>query len=134
MKLLLALILFTTVSGTCRNTTGSNSSAGKQAGTGTCFKARLEIKGICMNYVIKVLEGDTAALKLEREWKDESDGKVYTNVFALGSVCSFPDMAEGTEFYFTLTAKEDTQCNVCMAFRPVPSVKNNIIVSQTPCR
>jgi hypothetical protein len=133
MKILLVFIAFITVSGTCHNTTGSNRSAGKQANS-TCFKARLEIKGICMNYVIKILEGDTAALKLEREWKDETDGKVYTNVFALGNICSFPDMAEGTEFYFTLTNNADTQCNVCMAFRPVPSVKNNIIVSQTPCR
>ena len=129
MKVLLAVLFFISVSATC-NKTGSNGTAGTKAAG--CFKARLEIKGICMNYVIKVLEGDTALLHLERTWTDETDNKVYTNVFALGSVCSFPELKEGSEFYFTLAQTEDSGCNVCMAYRPVPAAKNNIVVSQTP--
>lgn len=133
MKAFLLFLILVSVAAICcttRKTTGNT--AAKELNI-TCYKARLELKGICMNYVIKVLEGDTAKLQLEREWKDESDGKVYTNVFALGSRCSFPDLAEGSEFYFTLAEKEDAGCNVCMAYRPVPAVKNNIVVRQTPC-
>jgi hypothetical protein len=137
MKLLLALIAFIAISGTCKKTTSGNNAGndvatGKQPGR-NCYKARLEIKGICMNYVIKVLEGDTAALKLEKSWTDETDNKTYTNVFALGSPCAFPDIAEGAEFYFTLSQKEDAGCNVCMAYRPVPAAKNNIVVSKNAC-
>jgi hypothetical protein len=86
-----------------------------------------------MNYVIKVLEGDLKVLSVEKEWVDESDGKRYNNVFALGSPCTFPDLKEGETFYFTLAQKEDTGCNVCMAYRPVPAAKNAIVVSKTPC-
>jgi len=133
MKVVLSLLLLISVAGTCHKTAGK-SNAGNLANPTNCFKARLEIKGICMNYVIKVLEGDTSLLKLEKSWTDETDGKVYTNVFALGSVCTFPELNEGAEFYFTLAENEAGGCNVCMAYRPVPSVKNNIVVRQTPCR
>jgi hypothetical protein len=135
MKLFLLCIAFLSLAGTCNKTTNRNGGNNKTVGgqNSTCYKARLEIKGICMNYVIKVLDGDLTKLNLEREWKDESDSKTYNNVFALGSVCSFPDMKEGAEFYFTVTDKEDANCNVCMAYRPVPAAKNNIVVSQTPC-
>lgn len=132
MKLLLAtLVLFLFAGATCHRNTRQSAPAEKLASN--CYKARLEIKGICMNYVIKVLEGDLAKLNIEPEWKDETDGKTYTNVFALGSRCSFPDMAEGAAFYFTVTAVEDAGCNVCMAYRPVPAAKNNIVVSQNAC-
>lgn len=135
MNYLLAAVLFTLfVAGTCNKTTSGSAAAGKPSGSANCYKGRLQIKGICMNYVIKVLEGDTAVLNFERNWTDETDNKTYTNVFALDSRCSFPDMAEGAEFYFTVTQNEDSGCNVCMAYRPVPAAKNNIVVSQTPCR
>lgn len=100
----------------------------------TCFKGRLEIKGICMNYVIKVLEGPAGQLSLTRSWTDESDGKRYQNVFALASKCNFPDLAEGAEFYFTVTDKAGDDCAVCLAIRPLPDARNSIIVTQTPCR
>lgn len=131
MRVLLALIAFTTLSATCHKNTTTPLPAPRLASN--CYKARLEIKGICMNYVIKVLEGDVTRLNIEKEWEDETDGKVHTNVFALGSRCSFPDIAEGDEFYFVVTGIEDNGCNVCMAYRPVPSAKNNIVVSKTAC-
>lgn len=121
-------VFFTMTGSTCNKTTGA-----VKAGSSNCFRARLAIKGICMNYVIQVLDGDTTGLNIEKSWKDETDGKVYKNVFALGSRCSFPDIDEGEEFYFTLAVKEDAGCNVCMAYRPVPAAKNDIIVSKTPC-
>lgn len=130
MKIGLALLFFISVAATCHRTA---TNATVKMRNDTCYKARLQIKGICMNYVIKVLEGDTTKLNLEQEWKDETDGKVYYNVFALGSVCSFPELNEGAEFYFTLSGKEDSGCNVCMAYRPVPAAKNNIVVHKTAC-
>jgi|SRR6476620_963072 len=128
MKYLLsAVIFFLFTASTCHNATVKTTSK-------NCYKARLAIKGICMNYVIQVLDGDLKKLNIEKTWKDESDGKEYTNVFALSSRCTFPDIAEGSEFYFTVTDAVNANCNVCMAYRPVPAAKNNIIVSQTPCR
>ena len=125
--LLLAAAMMLTAA-TCNNTANKTATAATK-----CFKGRLEIKGICMNYVIKVLEGDNKALAIDSSWTDESDGKIYQNVFALGNKCNFPDMEEGAEFYFTIDGKEDPSCNVCMAFRPVPASKNNIVVSKTAC-
>jgi len=131
MRLLFALLLFLMFGLSChRNMVPAPAAV---ALASNCFKARMEIKGMCMNYVIKVLDGDISKLNLEREWKDETDGKVYSNVFALGSRCSFPDIAEGGEFFFSLTGVEDAGCNVCLAYRPVPAAKNNIVVSKTAC-
>lgn len=102
--------------------------------TDTCFKGRLEIKGLCMNYVIKVIEGKNPALEVEKSWKDDASGKTYENVFALASKCNFPDLKEGEEFYFTLTGTDVQNCAVCQAFRPVPTAKNAIKVITEPCR
>src|SRR6476661_3921734 len=110
MRVLFVLIAFIMISATCHKSTTVSTPATRLASN--CYKAQLEIKGICMNYVIKVLEGDVTKLNIEHEWKDETDGKVHNNVFALGSRCSFPDLAEGDEFYFVVTAVEDAGCNV----------------------
>jgi hypothetical protein len=89
----------------------------------TCYKGRLEIKGICSNYTIKLLEGNLDSTLISPSWTDEQTGKTYTNVFALGSPCSFPQsINQGDEFYFTIdTAKQN--CNVCMAYYPIPEKK-----------
>jgi hypothetical protein len=85
------------------------------------YKGRLEIKGICMNYTIKVLKGDMDTSLIVAEWKDESTGKTYTNVFALGSACSFPGtINEGDEFYFKIDSSYKSNCAVCMAYYPKP--------------
>jgi hypothetical protein len=131
MRILLSLIFFLMLTVSCHRKTAPVPTAEKLSSN--CYKARLEIKDICMNYVIKVLDGDLTKLNIEREWKDETDSKVYNNVFALGSRCSFPDIGEGDEFYFTVTGIEDAGCNVCLAYRPVPTAKNNIVVSKNAC-
>lgn len=98
-----------------------------------CFKGRLEVKGICSNYTIKLLDGKLDSSKIVKSWKDEVTGKTHTNVFALGSPCSFPDsLKEGDEFYFTL---DDTrqQCNVCLAYYPKPEKSASIKVLQKSC-
>ncbi len=88
-----------------------------------CYKGRLEIKGICSNYTIKLLEGNLDTSLMAINWTDEHTGKAYTNVFALGSPCTFPEnIGEGDEFYFQIdTAQQD--CNVCMAYYPTPNKK-----------
>ena len=98
-----------------------------------CYKGRLEIKGICSNYTIAVLEGNLKSSKMVESWTDEKTGKTYKNVFALGSPCSFPaTISEGQEFYFTLTAPDQT-CAVCQAFYPVPPRSLAIKVLDKPC-
>lgn len=124
--LILLFTLFT--SATCN--TATQSPADLPSG---CYKGKLVIKGICMNYVVQVLQGDTTKLKMEKTWVDETNDETYNNVFALASKCSFPDIEEGTEFYFTVTDKDDSNCNVCMAYRPVPTARNNIAVMKNPC-
>ena len=85
------------------------------------YKGRLEIKGMCMNYTIKLLEGNLDSSKIASEWKNEATGKTHTNVFALGSACSFPStINEGDEFYFTIDSSYVSNCAVCLAYYPKP--------------
>lgn len=99
-----------------------------------CYKGRLEIKGICSNYTIKILEGNIDTTKVSAEWTDENTGKAYSNVFALDSPCSFPsDIEQGDEFYFTIRQEKDKDCNVCMAYYPVPSKRLSISAYKTAC-
>ena len=89
--------------------------------TNTGYKGRLEVKGLCMNYTIKLLEGNIDTTKIVAEWKNEVTGKSYTNVFALGSVCTFPpSINEGGEFYFTIDSTTVQNCAVCLAYYPKP--------------
>lgn len=100
----------------------------KNAGDGT-YKAKLETKGICMNYTLRLLEGDIDTSLIVANWTDESTGKSYQNVFALGSPCSFPStIKEGDEFYFRIDSSARQECAVCMAFYPTPPRKLSIKV------
>jgi hypothetical protein len=106
----------------------------KNAASSTCYKARLEIKGMCANYTFKLLDGDIDTSKIVAAWTDENTGKQYTNVFGLGSPCNFPDsLKAGDEFYFTLdTAVQN--CAVCMAYYPHPSKSLRLKVINGPCK
>ncbi|MFL5789371.1 MAG: hypothetical protein ACJ748_15025 [Flavisolibacter sp.] len=85
------------------------------------YKGRLEVKGACMNYTIKLLEGKMDTTLYNKEWKDEHSGKSYTNVFALRSRCHFPsEIKEGEEFYFTIDSNYVQRCMVCLIFYPTP--------------
>lgn len=86
------------------------------------YKGKLEVKGMCMNYTIRLLEGSLDTSKFVREWKNESTGNTYKNVFALGSVCNFPGtINEGNEFYFTIDSTYISNCAVCLAYYPKPA-------------
>ncbi|MDF5690800.1 hypothetical protein [Aquirufa aurantiipilula] len=89
----------------------------------TCLKGRLALKGICMNYVIEVVEGQVDSSQVEMLWKNPMSGKTYTQAFALKSICSFPEnIKEGDEFYFSISPlPEDKMCAQCKAFSPVPA-------------
>lgn len=100
----------------------------------SCFKGRLEVKGLCSNYTIKILEGTMDTASKMPLWVDENTGTSYTNVFALGNPCSFPtSINEGDEFYFTVSTAKDERCNVCMAYYPVPPKRVSITVLKKPC-
>lgn len=93
------------------------------------LKGRLEVKALCMNYTISLVEGELDRELIEAEWTDESTGKQYKNAFGLGSPCSFPDtIKEGDEFYFTIDTTTKQDCAVCMAYYPTPSKKLKIKV------
>jgi hypothetical protein len=97
------------------------------------FKGRLEIKGICMNYTIKILEGEMDPALYQKSWVDQHSGKTHTDVFALWSQCSFPaEIKEGDEFYFVIENEPDPNCGVCLAYYPTPEKKLAIRVISSP--
>lgn len=87
-----------------------------------CIKGKLLIKGICMNYVIQVVDGDVGSDKMVNVWKHPDTGIEYSNVFALESKCSFPStIEEGEEFNFKIVEKPtEEECAICKAYSPVP--------------
>lgn len=100
-----------------------------------CYKGRLEIKALCMNYTIKVLEGNIDTSLISATWTDSSTNKTYQNVFGLGSRCDFPpDIQQGDEFYFVLNKNPERGCATCLAYYPTPPKKLDIKISRTPCR
>ncbi|WP_276501874.1 hypothetical protein [Terrimonas pollutisoli] len=118
MKLILLLssvFLLTASAEKCNNK--------KTADPGT-YKAKLEVKALCMNYTLSLVEGNLDTSLIVANWTDESTGKSYKNVFGLGSPCSFPaSIQQGDEFYFTIDTTQKSDCAVCMAYYPTPSKK-----------
>lgn len=110
----------------------------KKTGTGIvspgCYKGKLEVKGGCMNYTISIVSGNRDTSMVIANWTNESTGKTYKNVFALGSRCTFPDnINEGDEFFFEIDNTSVQNCAVCMMYYPVPAKKLSIKVIQDPC-
>jgi hypothetical protein len=92
------------------------------------YKGRLEVQAICMNYTIKLLEGNIDTSKIAGNWTDEITKKTYNNVFALQNPCTFPaNLKQGDEFSFVIdTAAAQPDCAVCMAYYPTPGKKLSI--------
>ena len=78
-----------------------------------------------MNYVIELVEGSIEPSLIEKQWVNPITKTEYKNVFALGSICTFPEnIAEGQEFYFSLVDKgTSVSCSQCQAYSPVPDKK-----------
>ena len=93
---------------------------------------KLVLKGICMNYVIEVIEGNIDPNLIEKEWINELTNVAYNNVFALGSVCSFPEgIEEGDTFQFSVQTNDaDQTCAVCEAYSPTPDKSLQINICQ----
>jgi hypothetical protein len=99
-----------------------------------CYKGRLVIQAACMNYTISLEQGNLDTSLMASHWTDETTGKTYKNVFALGSRCTFPSrIKEGDEFYFTLDSTPVQNCAVCLMYYPVPPKKLSIKVLDGPC-
>jgi hypothetical protein len=112
----------------------SNKSCKQQQLPAGCYRGKLEIKAICMNYTISIQSNNFDTSMTVANWTDENTGKQYKNVFELGSKCNFPDSLQaGDEFYFTIDSTSVQNCMVCMAYYPTPSKKLSIKVLNTPC-
>ena len=93
------------------------------------FSGKLVKQGICMNYVIQVNDIDFPQDLIEKKWTDEFSEIEYENVFALESVCDFPEsIKEGSFFRFKIDADKKNLCAVCLAFTPVPEKSVSITV------
>jgi hypothetical protein len=93
-----------------------------------CYKGKLEVKGLCMNYTISVVEGNIDTSKIQATWTDPTTNKTYSNVFGLLSYCSFPsNLNEGDEFYFTIS-EQVNNCGTCLVYYPQPSKRLYISV------
>lgn len=112
MKYLLAFFVLLNISCNKSNDTIQN-----------CFKGKLVLKGICMNYVIQITEGDVDKALYESSWQNPSTNTTYQNVFRLESICTFPStIKEGDEFYFSIPKNPIPQtCAQCMAYSPTPN-------------
>jgi hypothetical protein len=127
MKLLLAIASFILLS-------TSNKSCRQQKLPEGCYKGKLEIKAMCMNYTISIQSQNVDTSMVVANWTDENTGKNYKNVFGLGSPCTFPDsLNAGDEFYFTIDTTSVQNCPVCMAYYPTPAKKLSIKVLDAPC-
>ena len=103
----------------------------QQQSTQTRYKGRLEITGICMNYTIRILEGNPPEGTVEKLWTDETTGIQYQDVFKLGNPCVFPaTLKKGDSFYFTIDTIPPKPCTVCMAYYPTPSKSLSIKVTE----
>lgn len=111
-----------------------NCRKGSRPATSNCYKGKLVVKGICMNYTISVTGGNVDPYKVEASWKDPNTGTTYTNAFRLGSPCNFPaNIAEGDEFYFRINDTAGQGCAVCQAYYPTPGKALAIEVLNAPC-
>lgn len=119
--------LFLLLPGLLLLTASANKCNKKSAGT--TYKAKLETKALCMNYTLRLVEGNIDTSLISASWTDESKGKTFDKVFGLANPCDFPStINEGDEFYFTIDTAKTKDCAVCMAYYPTPPRKLSIKV------
>lgn len=121
MKLLLLLASLFTLTASADKCSSKKKDGETAAGV---YKGRLEIKALCMNYTLRILEGNVDTSIVNTSWTDESTGKSYKNAFGLANPCDFPqDIQLGDDFYFRIDTAKSKDCAVCMAYYPTPPKK-----------
>lgn len=124
MKALLILSILATV-------VLSSSECSRKKNISKKLRGRLEIKGICYNYTIKLISGSIDTFLISAVWTDPETSKSYANVFGLSEPCSFPDtIKEGEEFDFIIDTAQPVSCVVCEAYYPTPPRSLNIKVEK----
>lgn len=125
---LLALTLFlTTIS--CKKDRSSHKES-----LANCYRGRLEIKGWCGNYTIKVLDSTTPPGMVQDTWTNPYTSNIYQNVFGLSNICDFPNtLKQGDEFYFSITKGSKNNCAYCTGYYPAPDTTQDIVVLSAPC-
>lgn len=124
LVLLLSAVLFSSVSAN-----KCNDKKNEAPSSPATYKAKLETKALCMNYTLRLLEGESDTSIMTPTWTDESTGKAYQNVFGLANPCDFPaSIQQGDEFYFVIDTTKTKQCAICMAYYPTPPKKLSIKV------
>ncbi|MEO5562801.1 MAG: hypothetical protein ABIR18_05180 [Chitinophagaceae bacterium] len=125
MKLFIFLSAIFLLTVSARNCNSNKTTAHATNAEPIKYKAKLETKALCMNYTLRLLEGSIDTAMIAANWTDESTGKSYQNVFALGNPCIFPaSIEQGQDFYFLIdTSSVQKQCAVCMAYYPTPPKK-----------
>ena len=100
-----------------------------------CLKGKLVVSGPCQNLIVKIINGFYDPSRVESKWTDPMTNLVHENVFTVKNVCNFPDsIKELDEFYFYFVKNtENSDCAVCLIYRPTPSTSNYIIISEKPC-
>ncbi|HZH38578.1 MAG TPA: hypothetical protein VEX17_00750 [Bacillales bacterium] len=97
-----------------------------------CYLGKLEIKGMCGQYVVRIISKNKNKMNVAPTWKDPNSGKVYKNVFTVANHCSFPSsIQQGQTFNFTITNDTKNDCMTCQAFTPVP---DQSIAIQVGCK
>ena len=88
---------------------------------------KLVVDGPCGNYVIQVLQGKTEPGRIVGSWKDTLGNAVYTNVFTVQNICTFPEagLKKGDVFTFEWDiVYAEPDCAVCQIYVPTPPVRN----------
>ncbi|RYZ22210.1 MAG: hypothetical protein EOO16_10125 [Chitinophagaceae bacterium] len=107
----------------------------KRADGPACYRGRLETKGICANYTIKVLGANVDTSVALPRWRDEQTGIQHENVFTPADPCAIPaTMKEGDEFWFAVDDNANgAGCAQCRAYYPIPPKRVGIKMLSAPC-
>ena len=123
----LTLMLLSVVSIACHRIHPSGAKSGEN-----CYTGVLKIKGMCGQRVIAVLDKNTS-IETDSVWVNPGKGDTLQYVFSVSNVCDFPSTIKaGDTLKFYLSTAKEKECVVCMAYTPVPEVKNKIQVGCDP--
>jgi hypothetical protein len=96
-----------------------------------CLKAKV-IDALCGDIILQIIEGQYDPRLVSSTWTDSQSGAAYSNVFAVANYCEFlgsgAQKGDTVSFRFSPTPANNS-CFICLATRPTPDKKNNIILN-----